>query len=298
MVADAKWLDFNKDGKLDLVVVGEWMPVSLFQNTGKGLANVTEKVGLAKTNGWWNCVIVDDLNQDGYADLVAGNLGKNSKIKASESEPASLYAGDFDNNGLLDPILCFFKMEKSYPLPLRSDVISQLPYLNQKFPKHTDYAGKQITDILTERQLSKSVVKQAYTFATTVFYGNLDGTFLPHPLPTEAQFSPVYAIMAKDFDADGAKDLLLAGNFFGLTPQLGRYDASYGVLLSGSCNATFKLTHSNSNSVSGFAAVPMRNSGLSLSGQVRDMVSLKYRNKQEAILFAVNNERLQVYEVW
>ncbi len=297
MVTDAKWLDFNKDKKLDLAVVGEWMPVSLFQNTGKGLMNVTEKVGLAKTNGWWNCVIVDDLNQDGYADLVAGNLGKNSKIKASESEPASIYAADLDNNGLLDPILCFYKMGKSYPLPLRPDVISQLPYLNQKFPKHTDYAGKQITDIFTERQLSKSVVKQAYTFATTVFYGNADGTFLPHPLPTEAQFSPVYAIMAKDFDADGAKDLLLAGNFHGLTPQLGRYDASHGVLLRGGRNATFKLPYSNSNSMKGFTVVPMRNSGLSLTGQARDIVSLKYRNKQEVIIVAKNDDRFQVYEI-
>jgi len=325
MVTDAKWLDFNKDRKLDLVVVGEWMPVSLFQNTGNGLANVTEKVGLAKSNGWWNCVIVEDLNKDGYADLVAGNLGKNSKIKASESEPASIYAADFDNNGLLESILCFYKLGKSYPLPLRPDLVYQLPYLNQKFPKHADYAGKQVTDIFTERQLSKAVVKQAYTFATTVFYGNADGTFLPQPLPTEAQFSPVYAIMTKDFDADGAKDLLLAGNFHGLNPQLGRYDASYGVLLSGSRNATFpglrgragQSPHSNDNVMkshpprgngtggftpldgshpSGFTFVAMQNSGLSLAGQVRDMVALRYRNK-EAIIFAKNDDRIQVYEI-
>ena len=307
MVADAKWLDFNKDGKMDLVVVGEWMPVSLFQNTGHGLVNVTEKVGLAKTNGWWNCVIVDDLNQDGQLDLVAGNLGKNSKIKASETEPASIYAADFDNNGLLESILCFYKLGKSYPLPLRPDLVSQLPYLNQKFPKHADYAGKQIADIFTERQLSKAVVKQAYTFATTVFYGNSGGKFLPQPLPTEAQFSPVYAIMAKDFDADGAKDLLLAGNFFGVNPQLGRYDASYGTLLTGSHTATFKSRHSNDhaskshaetgNGAGSFTSIPMQSSGLFVTGQVRDMISLRYRNQQEVIIFARNDDRIQVYEM-
>jgi hypothetical protein len=307
MVTDAKWLDYNKDKKPDLVVVGEWMPITLFQNTGKSLANVTEQVGLATTEGWWNCVIVDDLNEDGYVDFVAGNLGENSKIKASESEPASIYISDFDNNGLFEPILCYYKLGKSYPMPLRPDLVNQLPYLRQKFPKHADYAGKQITDILTQAQLNKAVVNKAHTFATTVFYGKKDGTFLPQPLPTEAQFSPVYAIMAKDFDADGAKDLLLAGNFYGVNPQLGRYDASYGVLLSGSRNATFKSQHSNGhatqshlltkNDISSFTFVSMRNSGLSLTGQIRDVILLKYRNKREVIIFAKNDDRIQVYEM-
>jgi hypothetical protein len=302
MVTDAAWFDYDKDRDLDLVVVGEWMPVTLFQNTGDSLVNVTEKVGLAKTNGWWNCVIVDDLNKDGYVDLVAGNLGENSKIQASPSEPASIYVADFDNNGLFEPILCYYKLGKSYPMPLRPDLVNQLPYLRQKFPRHADYARKQITEIFTEAQLRKAVVKKAYTFATTVFYGNRDGTFLPQPLPAEAQFSPVYAIMAKDFDADGVKDLLLAGNCHGLTPQLGRYDASYGALLKGSRNATFKSRHSNDHvsksgtNIGGFTFIPMRDSGLFLTGQVRDMVSLNYRNKKNVIIFATNDDRIQVYE--
>jgi hypothetical protein len=297
MVTDAKWLDYNKDRKLDLVVVGEWMPVALFRNTGSRLVDVTKQVGLEKTNGWWNCVIVDDLNEDGYVDLVAGNLGENSKIQASPSEPASIYIADFDNNGLFEPILCYYKpvnglsgLGKSYPMPLRPDLVYQLPYLRQKFPRHADYAGKQVTEILTEAQLNKAEIKKACTFATTVFYGNADGTFRSQPLPTEAQFSPVYAIVAKDFDADGAKDLLLAGNFHGLNPQLGRYDASYGTLLKG--NAP-----SDGFYPTGFTSVPMRNSGLFLTGQVRDMVVLSYRNKQEVIIFAKNDERIQVYEI-
>ncbi|MCI0698417.1 VCBS repeat-containing protein, partial [candidate division KSB1 bacterium] len=329
MVTDAAWFDYDQDRDLDLVVVGEWMPVSLFLNTGKGLVNVTDQVGLAKTNGWWNCVIVDDLNEDGYMDLVAGNWGENSKIKASESEPASIYVADFDNNGLIDPILCFYKAGKSYPMSLRPELVNQLPYLKQKFPTHADYAGKQVTEIFTEKQLSKAVVKKAYTFATSVFYGNADGTFLQQPLPTEAQLSPVHAIMAKDFDADGAKDLLLAGNFLGLNPQLGRHDASYGTLLKGSRNATFKSRLSNGHAMKshaltensaggftpsdssnpaglapldnsypmGFTFVPMRESGLSLTGQVRDVVFLKYRNRQEVIIFAKNDDRVQVYEI-
>ncbi len=295
MVTDAEWLDYDKDGDLDLVVVGEWMPVTLFRNSGDRLVNVTQQVGLENTNGWWNCVIVDDLNEDGYVDLVAGNLGENSKLQASQSEPVSIYVSDFDKNGLVEQILCYYKLGESYPMPLRPDLVKQLPYLKQKFSRHSDYAGKQITEIFTQEQLSKAVLKEAYTFATTLFYGNADGRFQQQPLPIEAQFSPVYAIMAKDFDVDGTKDLLLAGNFYGLNPQLGRYDASYGTLLKG--NSAGGFTPSNGFSLTGFTPVPIRNSGLFLTGQVRDMVPLKYRNKQEVIIFAKNDDQIQVYEI-
>jgi predicted nucleotidyltransferase len=128
MVTDAKWFDYDKDKDLDLVVVGEWMPVTLFLNTGDSLVNITDKVGLEKTNGWWNCITVDDLNEDGYLDLVAGNLGRNSKIQASEHEPVSIYISDFDKNGLIEQILCHFKLGKSYPMLLRPDLMKQLPY--------------------------------------------------------------------------------------------------------------------------------------------------------------------------
>ncbi|MFQ5865423.1 MAG: VCBS repeat-containing protein [bacterium] len=306
MVTDAQWTDYDKDGDPDLVVVGEWMPVALFQNTGSRLVNVTDQVGLEKTNGWWNCVLAADLNEDGYVDLVAGNWGENSKIQASQSEPVTIYISDFDRNGLIEQVLCYYKLGKSYPMALRPDLVRQLPYLKQKFPSHADYAGKQVTDIFTEAQLNGAVVKRAYTFATTVFYGNEDGTFLTQPLPTEAQFSPVYAILAKDFDADGSIDLLLAGNFHGVNPQVGRYDASYGTLLTGNgtggstpldSSDTAGHTSLDSSHPAGFTSVPMRNSGLSLSGQVRDMVSLSYRNKQEVIIFAKNDDRIQVYEI-
>lgn len=306
MVTEAKWADYNKDGNLDLVIVGEWMPVTIFQNTGRGLLNVTKEAGLAKTNGWWNCVIVDDLNDDGRLDLVAGNWGLNAKIKASEAEPASVYVSDFDGNGLFEPILCYYKKGKSHPLPLRPDLVNQLPFLKEKFPNHVDYAGKQITEIFTAEQLRQAVVKEAYTFASSVFYGQAGGSFRPQPLPLEAQFSPVFAIMAKDFDADGVKDLLLAGNFYGLNPQLGRHDASYGALLKGARGAAFRARHSNGEAAASgpatdgagsFTFVPMRRSGLSLTGQIRDLAFFKHRNQQEVILFAVNNGRLQVYEL-
>ncbi len=284
MVTDAQWVDYDNDGNLDLVVVGEWMPVTLFQNTGNNLVNVTDQVGLENTDGWWNCVIVNDLNADGYVDLVAGNWGQNSKIQASLAEPASIYISDFDRNGLIEQILGYYKLGESYPLLLRPDLMDQLPYLKKKYPTHADYAGKRITEIFTEEQLHKATVKKVHTFATTVFFGNKDGVFLKQPLPAEAQFSPVFAVMAADFDSDGFKDLLLAGNFYGVKPQLGRYDASYGTLLKG-------------NGAGGFTSVPMRNSGLSLTGQIRDIASFTNDNKQTVIIFAKNDDAIQVYEI-
>lgn len=281
MVTDAAWHDYDKDGDLDLLVVGEWMAVSLFQNTRGQLINVTEQAGLSKTNGWWNCIAIEDLNGDGYSDFIAGNWGRNTEIRASLEEPATLYAADFDSNGVFDPLLCYFKQGKSYPMPLRSALLEQLPRLKAKLPTHADYAGKQITEIFSEERLREVEIKYAYTFATTIFYGSKAGTFRALPLPLAAQVAPVFAILCEDFDHDGAKDLLLAGNFHGLNPQLGRYDASYGVLLKG-------------NGAENFSAVPMRESGLHLNGQVRDAVLL-HRQKQDLLIFAVNNTPPQIY---
>jgi hypothetical protein len=284
LVTDAEWVDYDNDKDLDLIVVGEWMPVTIMQNNNSRLIDVTDQVGLGETNGWWNCILADDINGDGRVDLVAGNLGKNSKIQVSPTEPATIYISDFDGNGLLEQIVCYYKLGKSYPMPLRPDMVNQMPYLKDKFPTHDDYAGKQITDIFSQEQLKKAIVRKAYSFATTVFYGTNNGTFRQYPLPAEAQFSPVYAIMAKDFDDDGYKDLLLAGNFYGAKPQFGRYDASYGTLL---------------KSIGGerFTPLSIQNSGLTLSGQVRDMVSIMWGKKQEVLIITKNNAPTQVYKI-
>ncbi len=284
LVTDAEWIDYDNDSDLDLIVVGEWMPVTIMQNNDSQLINVTDQSGLGKTNGWWNCILVDDINGDGRVDLIAGNLGKNSKMQASVTEPATIYISDFDGNGLLEQIVCYYKLGKNYPMLLRPDMVNQLPYLKKKFPTHNDYAGKQITDIFSQEQLKRAVVRKAYTFATTVFYGNKNGTFQQSPLPAGAQFSPVYAIIAKDFDDDGNKDLLLAGNFYGAKPQLGRYDASYGTLLKNTGDENF-------------VPLSIQNSGLSISGQVRDMVSITWKKRQKVLIITKNDALTQIYEI-
>ncbi|MCH7573803.1 MAG: VCBS repeat-containing protein [Candidatus Marinimicrobia bacterium] len=284
MVTDAEWFDYDNDGRPDLVVVGEWMPVTIFRNTGHSLTNITAQAGLGETQGWWNRVIVEDMNGDGYLDLVAGNWGENSRIQASVTEPVTIYISDFDGNGLIEPIMAFTNEGQIYPMPLRQRLVNQLPYLKSKIPTHADYAGKQIAELFESQQLASAVIKHANLLATTLFLGSAEGTFSGQPLPSEVQYSPVYAIIAQDFDGDGIKDLLLAGNFHGVGPQIGRQDASYGTLLKGAGDGAF-------------IPLSILHSGLAITGQVRDILSLKYRGDQELFIIANNNAPIQVYSM-
>ena len=283
MVTDAVWADYDNDNDLDLIVVGEWMPITILKNNNSHLINVTEASGLDQTHGWWNCVISEDINGDGFIDFVAGNIGHNTKLKATSKEPVIMYISDFDGNGTVEQILCNYQLNKNYPVILRSDLIEIMPKFKEKFPTHADYAGKAITEVFTTEQLEKATTNKANTFSSSIFYGDPSGIFIAKPLPLEAQRSPVYAIMAKDFDRDGSKDLLMAGNLYGVTPQLGRYDASYGTLLYG-------------NALDRFIFSPMSKSGLQVFGQVRDISVLRYQNKQDVIVFAKNDSQIQVYK--
>ncbi len=235
MVTDALFEDIDNDNKKELIVVGEWMPVTIFKNENGHLSLSSElNQQFALTNGWWNCIEAVDINNDGRLDLIAGNLGLNTKIRADSLHPARLYLNDFDNNGTRECILTYYKSDgKSYPYYLRDDMVKQIPTLKKKFLKHTDYAGKTMEEIFSKDQLESAVVKTAYEFRTCMFINKDNGKFEKHPLPAEAQFSPVYAALVDDFDKDGLNDILLAGNMFGLKPELGRYDANYGVFYKG-----------------------------------------------------------------
>ena len=284
MVTDAQWLDYDNDSDLDLVIVGEWMPITLLQNNNSYLTNVIDQVGLGKTSGWWNCILIDDLNGDGYTDMVAGNLGYNTKLKASNQQPAKMYISDFDGDGIIEQIMCYYQQNELYPMLLRSNFLNQISSMKDRFPTNADYAGMKINDIFTSRQLRNSLENRAYTFASSVFYGSATGIFTIQALPADAQFSPVYAIESGDYNADGKKDLLLGGNLYGINPLFGRYDASSGTLLCG-------------NDISGFVPIFLTVSGLHLTGQVRDIVSIPYRQNSQAIIFSKNDDKIQVYTV-
>lgn len=282
MVSSAAWLDYDGDGQLDLVVVGEWMPVRAFRQENGRFVDRTAQAGLSDTNGWWNSVTAVDLNGDGRTDLVLGNLGLNSYIRASRSEPARLYVHDFGQNGTPEQILTFYKNGVSYPLAGRDELVYLVTSLRSRYPSYASFGASRVEDIFSRSELGQARVLEAYRFASSVAVNNGNGTFTLRALPTEAQFAPVYASLADDFDGDGRVDLLLAGNFYGVTPVRGRYDASYGQLLRGSGDGTF-------------VPVDMEESGLVIDGQVRDMKLLRHAGGRRGLIaIARNNDRLQI----
>jgi hypothetical protein len=281
MVSSAAWIDYDNDGKLDLVVVGEWMPVKVFHQENGHFVDRTAAAGLSETNGWWNTVTAVDVNGDGRKDLVLGNLGLNSYIRASAKEPARLYVNDFFHDGTLAQILTFYKNGVSYPLAGRDEFARLFPQLRSKYTSYADFGASRIEDVLPASELRSAKVLEAKDFASAVAINNGNGTFNLTPLPVEAQFAPIYAVIADDFDGDGLTDLLVGGNFYGVTPVLGRYDASYGLLLRG-------------NGMGHFESVDLAAANLFIEGQVRHMKELSGPNGQRLIVIARNDDKLEI----
>ncbi|MEO8577820.1 MAG: VCBS repeat-containing protein, partial [Gemmatimonadales bacterium] len=281
MVSSAVWIDYDDDGRLDLVVAGEWMPVRLFHQEQGKFVERTKEAGLSATSGWWNSVAAADLNGDHRADLVLGNLGLNSYIRATRDEPARLFVHDFFDNGTVEQILTFYKKGVSYPLAGRDEMLRMMPQLRSKFLTYASFGASRVEDIFAASELKKAAVLEARLFASSIALNNGKGAFEVQPLPIEAQFAPVYAILAEDFDGDRKTDLLLAGNFYGVTPVRGRYDASYGTLLRGDGNGQFH-------------AVGSEETALRIDGQARDMKWLRRAGGERLIAIARNNDRLQL----
>jgi hypothetical protein len=278
MVTDAAWHDFDGDRRPELVVVGEWMPVTLYHNDGKRLTPMAPE-GLAKSHGWWNRVVAADVTGDGNVDLVLGNLGLNSRLTASATEPARMYVKDFDRNGFAEQIVTTYVAAKSYPLVLRDDLIKAIPPLKARFLNYKDYAQKTIEEVFPEGELSGALVKEAYTFASAVARNEGSGVFTLMPLPREAQIAPVYGLLVDDFDRDGAPDLVLGGNFDGVKPEIGRLSAGFGMVL---------LNRGREQAEGLFRAVP---SGLSIPGQARDIQRIRTRRGARYVV-ARNGDRV------
>jgi hypothetical protein len=281
MVTDALWQDVDGDRRLDLVVVGEWMPITIFRNEGSGTLARIDVRGLEKSHGWWNRIVAGDFTGDGRVDFVVGNLGLNSRFRATDSEPATMHVKDFDGNGFVEQIVAYYNHGKSYPVPLRDDLIKTLPYLKARYLNYKDYALKTVTDVFSPKDLEGAVVRKAHTFATSLVRNNGDGSFTLEPLPREAQLAPVYGILAEDLDGDGKRDLLLAGNFDAVKPEVGRMSASYGVFLRGQGNGKF-------------TAVRPSESGFVVPGQARDIQRIDTR-RGELFVVTRNNDRPLVF---
>ena len=281
MINDLIWADLDGDGTEEIIAAGEWLPISVFKNNNGKFTNVTASYGLENSNGWWNCLHAADLDADGDLDLIGGNLGMNSRLRASKDEPLKLFAKDFDKNGSLDPVLAYFNNGKLYPLPLRDMMIKQMPFLKKKFVFYKDYGVATIEDVFSQNELDGAMQFAAKTFASS-WFENDNGKLIQHPLPTEAQFSPVNEVEVDDLNQDGLMDILLVGNSSSPDVETGRYDAGNGTLLIGQGNGKFTF-------------MPNRESGFWATKEARDLAKVKLANGKTLIIVANNNDVLDTY---
>lgn len=238
IVADAVVCDINNDGLQDLVVCGEWMPVSIFINKGNSFYNATDSMGLNMTNGWWNSLIVTDLNNDGLLDIAAGNYGLNSVLKASKDEPLTCYHSDFDENGKNEPIICYYKFGVLAPYADRDLFTRTLPSYHNRFLTYRQYGSASIEDIFTENQLKAAKTFVAHDLESKVFL-NAGGKFTEIPLPKAAQVAPIYGMIPADVDADGIIDLTVFGNTYSSFYEEGPMAALRGLVLKGNGDGSY-----------------------------------------------------------
>jgi hypothetical protein len=255
MVTDAQWVDLDGDGRKDLILCGEFMPVMVFMNTPSGFVDKTAAYFGTPQPGFWNTLTLTDIDGDGKPDLIAGNLGLNSCIKVSPKEPAELYYADFDHNGSIDPFVNFYIQGVSYPFVSRDELNDQIYPMRKKFASYKDYANATMKDIFSPEEIARAG-KWTATESRTTCWLNKGDHFSQVALPVEAQFAPVTRIVDGDFNGDGNTDLLLLGNHSDNRLKLGSMDANYGVLLEGDGRG-------------GFRYIPQSASGLSVKGDVK-----------------------------
>ncbi|MBC8770524.1 VCBS repeat-containing protein [Arenibacter sp. BSSL-BM3] len=284
MVTKAEWVDFDDDSYLELMVVGEWMPISYFNNVNGKFVNETEKIGFSGTNGWWFGMISEDFDSDGDLDFVMGNLGLNYKYQATENEPFSIYMRDFDRNNKNDIVLSYYESGTEYPVRGKGCSSEQIPVISYKFKDYKSFAAASLADVYTTDELKESLQFKVGSFAS-VYIENLGGhKFKINPLDNLAQISSINSLLAEDFDNDGNMDMVIGGNLYGSEVETPRNDSSFGALIVGNGKGSFS------------SKMPYE-SGLMVKGEVKAIEKIKLAGGQAGILFAKNNDYLQLFKI-
>jgi enediyne biosynthesis protein E4 len=284
MIAGAAFSDIDQDGRTDLVLVGEWMPVTLLVQEQPGrFVNKTKDFGLEKTHGWWSALAVADFDGDGDDDLVVGNYGLNTRLRPTHGEPIELYTGDLDDNGGVDHFLTYYNGGVKYPFLSRDQLIKQVPQMKRKFLRYADYSTARIEDIIPNEKMTGFVRHRAETFRS-LYLSNDEGVFFSiRDLPVQAQAFPIFALLPTDVDGDGILDILGAGNLFAIQPELGRNDAGIGVMLKGKGDGTFEF-------------IPHTVSGFLTRGEVRKIGTLNSADGRKVYLVARNNDKILYFK--
>lgn len=273
MITSAAWADINGDRKKELIISGEWMYPHVYSFNGKYFVEV--QTGLEKFSAWWQQIAVADLDKDGDVDLILGNLGDNFYLKTDQSHPVKIWIKDFDQNGTIDKIFSHSINNKDVPVFLKTEITDQIPSLKKSNLRHKDFAVKSIQDLFGAGIEDADVLQVNYA-SSGIAYNDGKGHFTLKPLPVELQLSSIHSIAVSDINQDGNPDIILAGNFFDMLPQFSRIDASYGHILLNDGNGGFYLP------------APSKG-GISLNGQVRDIVPLNYQHRK-GFLFLQNND--------
>lgn len=283
MVTSARWVDYNGDTWPDLIIAGEWMAPKIFSNQQGKLVVETGIEGLDNSEGWWCSIEPADVDEDGDMDLLLGNAGTNMQFKASPAEPVHLFAGDLNQDGVLDPVINYYIQGRSYPMATRDELLDQVSTLKKKFIRYEDYAAATMQDIASEDVLEKSLKLKAQRLQSGWLENTGEKGFLLHAFPDAAQFSSIHGFLFGDFTGDGQKEIIAAGNFFPFKPQLGRSDAGFGVMLK-----------YNDGEVSAGNSVL---SEMWLGGDVRDIEIMNFSSGVKRILVSRNNDAPGLYSI-
>jgi hypothetical protein len=287
MVTDAIWTDYNSDGKIDLIVVGEFMPITFFKNVNAKLIHDTE-TNIENQKGWWNSIAASDFDQDGDMDYVAGNLGENNNYQVTPSTPLKVFAKDFDGNGSIDPIMACYAQasmtnheKKLFPMHFWDELNSQSPLFRRKFKRYREYGRVTIDQLLSPAELNGAMVLEANNFSTSIIENLGNGKFNLKALETKIQVAPVNGLLIEDFNDDTYPDIAMVGNDFGNEVFAGRYDAFTGVILLGDGKCGFKLN-------------PSSKSGFYVPGDAKGLVRLN-DSKGKILIATQNQDSLKVF---
>lgn len=283
MITDALWADITGDNSKELIVVGEWMPVRVFQNRGSRFVDISADVGLEHTNGWWNSVKAADINNNGRLDLILGGHGKNSMFRGTDENPVKMWVGDFANNGVYEQVKATDVDGNYYPVAHRHEMVAEISSLRDNFPDYASFAGQPVDAMFTEEELLDAKKNRAHILESVIFWNREDGIMEKEILPKRAQLSPLYAIQTNDIEGDGRSDIVVGGNLFGVKPRAGSYDAGRGSLL------TFKNDK--------LSSLPPKSSGINVDGEIRNIVTLTVADGSTLFVIARFDDHPVVYQL-
>ena len=287
MVCDGLWTDYDNDGFTDLILAGEWMPITFLKNLKGKFTNTSAQSGINVQRGWWNSITGGDFDNDGDIDYIAGNLGLNSFFRASADFPVKLYATDFDGNGSIDPILTTYLKDQhgekqEYTALNRDDIMAQIPSLKKNFLTYKDFAGAGFKQLFSPLAIKKALQLSANNFTTVLLANQGKGKFTMKPLPALAQLTPIFGVVTEDFNQDGNLDLAMCGNDFGNEVSNGRYDAFNGLVLLGNGKGDFK-------------PMAMMRSGFYLPGDSKSLLAIRGSNNKFILVASENKGPLKLF---